>query len=46
VEIHGGRSIRRDCADCGAFIEFQVWYGNCQENAAGSEVLRNGGGRL
>jgi len=27
VPIHGGRSTRRDCARCGRFIEFPVWYG-------------------
>ena len=23
--IHGGRSIRRDCANCGRFIQWQKW---------------------
>ncbi|HUY88705.1 MAG TPA: hypothetical protein VMV10_08220 [Pirellulales bacterium] len=27
VPIHGGRSIRRDCARCGRFIDFPIWYG-------------------
>jgi len=27
VPIHGGRSTRRDCARCGRFISFPVWYG-------------------
>lgn len=27
VPIHGGQSLRRDCARCGRFIEFPVWYG-------------------
>jgi len=27
VPIHDGRSIRRDCARCGRFIDFTVWYG-------------------
>src|SRR5262245_17574403 len=27
VTIHVGRSVRRDCARCGRFIEFPVWYG-------------------
>jgi hypothetical protein len=26
VTIHGGRSVRRDCATCGRFISFPVWY--------------------
>jgi len=26
VLIHGGRSIRRDCATCGRFLDFPVWY--------------------
>ena len=25
VPIHGGRSIRRDCAACGRFVRFTVW---------------------
>ena len=27
VPIHDGQSIRRDCAKCGRFIRFTVWYG-------------------
>jgi hypothetical protein len=27
VPIHEGRSVRRDCAHCGRFIEFTIWYG-------------------
>lgn len=27
VPIHRGQSIRRDCARCGRFIDFPVWYG-------------------
>jgi predicted RNA-binding Zn-ribbon protein involved in translation (DUF1610 family) len=27
VAIHSGRSVRRDCAQCGRFISFPVWYG-------------------
>lgn len=25
--IHEGRSTRRDCAECGRFLAFVVWYG-------------------
>ena len=28
VKIHGGQSIRRDCARCERFLRFVVWYGN------------------
>ena len=27
VPIHGGRSVRRDCAACRAFVRFVVWNG-------------------
>lgn len=27
VPIHNGRSLRRDCDNCGRFIDFSVWYG-------------------
>jgi hypothetical protein len=27
VPIHNGQSVRRDCARCGRFIVFVVWYG-------------------
>jgi hypothetical protein len=27
VAIHSGRSVRRDCAQCGRFISFPVWHG-------------------
>ena len=27
VPIHGGQSLRRDCADCSRFIAFVLWYG-------------------
>lgn len=27
VPIHGGKSVRRDCAKCGRFLCFPVWYG-------------------
>lgn len=28
VPIHGGQTIRRDCARCGRFIDFPLWHGN------------------
>ena len=27
VPIHGGQSARRECADCGKFVAFSLWYG-------------------
>jgi hypothetical protein len=27
VPVHGGASLRRDCAECGRFISFPVWHG-------------------
>jgi hypothetical protein len=27
VPIHGGQSARRECAGCGKFLTFSVWYG-------------------
>lgn len=27
VSIHNGQSVRRDCARCGRFLDFPVWYG-------------------
>lgn len=27
VPIHDGQSVRRDCAGCGRFVDFPVWYG-------------------
>jgi hypothetical protein len=27
VPIHGRQSVRRDCARCGRFIDFSMWYG-------------------
>jgi hypothetical protein len=26
VPIHDGQSMRRDCAGCGRFIDFPIWY--------------------
>jgi hypothetical protein len=31
VPIHGGRSIRRDCARCGRFLAFPLWYGRKED---------------
>ena len=31
VLIHGGQSVRRDCACCGRFIAFMVWYGRLSQ---------------
>jgi len=28
VPIHDEQSIRQDCARCGRFIDFSIWYGN------------------
>lgn len=30
VVIHVGRSVRRDCARCGRFIDFPLWYGKLE----------------
>jgi hypothetical protein len=27
IQIHGGRSIRRDCAQCGLAAGFPMWFG-------------------
>ena len=27
VDIHNGQSLRRDCAQCGRFLDFPLWYG-------------------
>ncbi len=32
VQIHGGRSVRRDCQQCGRFIDFVLWYGQPSRN--------------
>ena len=33
VTIHGGRSVRRDCAKCGRFLVFVIWYEGIGINA-------------
>jgi hypothetical protein len=38
VPIHGGKSTRRDCAGCGKFIEFSVWYGMIQAPATSRDA--------
>jgi hypothetical protein len=30
--IHRGQSVRRDCAECGKFVAFTVWYGQPGRN--------------
>jgi hypothetical protein len=32
VPIHRGQSMRRDCATCGRFIAFTLWYGRPSPN--------------
>ena len=32
VEIHNGRSQRQDCARCGRFHSFPLWYGTKPES--------------
>ncbi len=27
VPIHNGRSVRRDCGQCGRFLSFPIWHG-------------------
>lgn len=34
VPIHHGQSVRRDCAKCGRFIEFPIWYGKNEVTSA------------
>jgi hypothetical protein len=31
IQIHGGRSIRRDCAQCGLAAGFPMWFGKIDE---------------
>ncbi len=42
--IHGGQSLRRDCARCGRFIGFPLWYG-VQRAIAGPESAPRGPGK-
>jgi hypothetical protein len=44
VPIHGGRSIRRDCARCGRFIAFPLWYGRTEDEPAGAPAQGADGG--
>lgn len=37
VDIHDGRSTRRDCAKCGLFIRFIRWYGADSEARAATQ---------
>jgi hypothetical protein len=41
VPIHGGRSIRRDCARCGRFLSFPLWYGQREEECHRHQNLDN-----
>jgi hypothetical protein len=41
VPIHGGRSIRRDCARCGRFLSFPLWYGQREEECHCHQNLDN-----
>ena len=34
VKIHGGESVRRDCARCGRFFGFPVWCGRAVQSPA------------
>lgn len=36
VPIHGGRSARRECAGCGKFVTFSLWYGRWSDGCAPS----------
>lgn len=29
--LHHGRTVRRDCADCGRTLGFPVWYGHHEQ---------------
>jgi hypothetical protein len=44
VPIHGGRSIRRDCARCGRFIAFPLWYGHKEDEPASDRAQGADGG--
>jgi hypothetical protein len=44
VPIHQGDSTRRDCAECGRFIEFTRWQASAlRANACGPKQLEGGG---
>lgn len=34
---HNGTTIRRDCAECGRFLDFPLWYGQEADRAASSQ---------
>ena len=44
VPIHGGRSIRRDCARCGRFLSFPLWYGHKEDEPANAQAQGADGG--
>jgi hypothetical protein len=39
VPIHGGQSLRRDCAACRRFIKFAVWYGRILDNTDSTAIM-------
>jgi len=40
--IHGGKSIRRNCLQCGKFLGFPVWYGQRQEDLRPDPIPADG----
>ena len=42
--IHEGRSVRRDCRQCGRFHSWPVWYGNNSTTTSGIARFFNPGG--
>jgi DNA-directed RNA polymerase subunit RPC12/RpoP len=40
VPIHNGRSVRSDCAQCGRFLAFPVWYGTMSDAPTGHSTPR------
>ncbi|HUT91920.1 MAG TPA: hypothetical protein VMY37_20665 [Thermoguttaceae bacterium] len=44
TEIHRGRSVRRDCAKCKAFVRFTVWHGATVTAQPGGVMARRAAG--
>jgi hypothetical protein len=44
VPTHGGQSIRRDCARCGRFLSFPLWYGHKEDEPANAQAQDADGG--